>query len=291
MLAKHKKWVYLITLSLIWGSSFILIKKSLLGLTALQLGALRTIISGIFILLIGAHKLKSLTKEEWKWIIVGGLLGTFFPAFLFAFAVTEIDSAVASILNSLTPLNTILLGYFIFKIYFSKKQITGVLIGLFGTVLLIGAGMQLNPNQNYLYTLFVIAATFMYAINTNIIKRYLQDTSALAIAAGNFASVIIPAFIVLIYTGFFKAEVLKQPELKMAMVYVIVLALFGTAMAKVMYNKMVQMSTPVFASSVTYLIPIVALTWGLLDGESFSIYQGIGATLILIGVYMANFRK
>jgi len=291
MLSKHKKWLYLITLSVIWGSSFILIKKSLLGLTALQLGALRTIISGFFILLIGAYKLKHLTKEEWKWIIIGGLLGTFFPAFLFAFAVTEIDSAVASILNSLTPLNTVLLGYFLFNIYFSKKQIMGILIGLLGTIILIGAGMQLNPNQNYFYTFLVIAATFMYAINTNIIKRYLQDTSALAIAAGNFTIVIIPAFIVLLYTGFFKLEVLQQPELKKAMLYVIILALFGTAMAKVMYNKMVQMSTPVFASSVTYLIPIVALFWGLIDGENFNLFQGIGAFLILLGVYMANFRN
>jgi drug/metabolite transporter (DMT)-like permease len=291
MLSKHKKWLYLITLSVIWGSSFILIKKSLLGLTALQLGALRTIISGFFILLIGAYKLKHLTKEEWKWIIIGGLLGTFFPAFLFAFAVTEIDSAVASILNSLTPLNTVLLGYFLFNIYFSKKQIMGILIGLLGTIILIGAGMQLNPNQNYFYTFLVIAATFMYAINTNIIKRYLQDTSALAIAAGNFTIVIIPAFIVLLYTGFFKLEVLQQPELKKAMLYVIILALFGTAMAKVMYNKMVQMSTPVFASSVTYLIPIVALFWGLIDGENFNLIQGIGAFLILLGVYMANFRN
>jgi len=119
----------------------------------------------------------------------------------------------------------------------------------------------------------------------------LQDVSALAIAAGNFATVIIPAILVLVFTGFFTREVLTNSELKMAMVYIVILSIFGTALAKVMFNKMVQMSTPVFASSVTYLIPIVALAWGILDGESFGLYQGFGAVLILLGVYLSNRRK
>ena len=291
MFAKNKKWFFLITLALIWGSSFILIKKSLIGLTALQLGALRIIISGLFILMIGFHTLKKLSRTDWKWVIIAGIIGTFLPAFLFAFAISEIDSSVASILNSLTPLNTILLGFFLFNISSTKRQITGVIIGFFGTSILIGAGMNLNPDQNYIYAAFIILATFLYATNINIIKRYLQDVSALAIAAGNFATVIIPAILVLVFTGFFKQEVLTNPELKMAMVYIVILSIFGTALAKVMFNKMVQMSTPVFASSVTYLIPVVALVWGILDGESFGLYQGLGAVLILLGVYLSNRRK
>ena len=259
MFAKNKKWFFLITLALIWGSSFILIKKSLIGLTALQLGALRIIISGLFILMIGFHTLKKLSRTDWKWVIIAGIIGTFLPAFMFAFAISEIDSSVASILNSLTPLNTILFGFFLFNISSTKRQITGVIIGFIGTSILIGAGMNLNPEQNYFYAAFIILATFMYATNINIIKRYLQEVNALAIAAGNFATVIIPAILVLVYTGFFKREVLTNPELKMAMVYIVILSIFGTALAKVMFNKMVQMSTPVFASSVTYLIPIVAL--------------------------------
>ena len=291
MFAKNKKWFFLITLALIWGSSFILIKKSLIGLTALQLGALRIIISGLFILMIGFHTLKKLSKTDWKWVSIAGIVGTFLPAFLFAFAISEIDSSVASILNSLTPLNTILFGYFLFNISSTKRQITGVIIGFMGTSILIGAGMNLNPDQNYFYAAFIIFATFLYATNINIIKRYLQDVSALAIAAGNFATVIIPAILVLVFTGFFTREVLTNSELKMAMVYIVILSIFGTALAKVMFNKMVQMSTPVFASSVTYLIPIVALAWGILDGESFGLYQGFGAVLILLGVYLSNRRK
>ena len=288
MLIRHKKWLYLIILSLIWGSSFILIKKSLTGLTPYQLGALRIILSAIFIFLFGITTLKDIKRSQWKWIIISGFLGTFFPAFFFAFAETEIDSAVASILNSLVPLNTILLGFAIFKIASTRRQITGVIIGFIGTSILIGKGAQLNPHQNYLYAGFVIMSTLMYAANVNIIKRYLQDVKAITIAAGNFASIVVPAFIVLLFSGFFTQETFEQPELKMALVYIVVLSAFGTAMAKVLFNKLVQMSTPVFASSVTYLMPVVAVMWGILDGEGFSAIQALATVLILIGVYMAN---
>lgn len=291
MLAKNKKWTFLIILSLIWGSSFILMKKALLGLTPIQLGALRILISGVFIFFIGFGKLKPLKRKEWKWISISGILGTFFPAFLFALAITEIDSSIASILNSLTPLNTILLGYVIFKISFSRPQILGVLIGFLGTIILIGAGAKLNPEQNYFFAGLVLMATVCYALNINIIKKHLQKVNALAIATGHFAVVMIPAFLVLFSTGFFKAEVLGNPALKMPLVYVIILAVFGTALAKVMFNKMVQISTPVFASSVTYLIPVVALIWGIWDGETFKWSQALATSLIFAGVYLSNRMK
>jgi len=130
------KWIYLLILSVIWGSSFILIKKSLLGLSPYQLGALRTIFTGIILLAVGFNQLKTIPKSKWKWIIISGFLGSFFPAFFFAIAETEIDSAVASILNSLVPLNTILLGFAIFKIASTKRQVLGVIIGFIGTAIL-----------------------------------------------------------------------------------------------------------------------------------------------------------
>lgn len=287
----NKKWVFLIILSLIWGSSFILIKKSLIGFTPLQLGALRILISGFFIFLFGFHTLKNITRRQWKWVIISGFLGTFFPAFFFAFAETEIDSAVASILNSLVPLNTILLGFAIFKIASTQRQIFGVIVGFIGTSILIIDGAQLNPQQNYFYAGLVLVSGVMYGANVNIIKRYLQDVKAITIAVGNFAAIIIPAFIVLLFTNFFSKETFELPDFKMALLYVILLSAFGTALAKVMFNKLVQMATPVFASSVTYLMPIIAVAWGLLDGEGFSILQGLATILILIGVYFANRRN
>jgi len=284
----NRKWMFLIILSLIWGSSFILIKKGLIGLSPVQLGALRILFSAIMIFAFGFHTIKKVTKEQWKWLVISGFIGTFFPAFLFAFAVTEIDSAVTSVLNSLTPLNTILFGFAVFKIASTKRQITGVIIGFIGTAMLIASGAQMNPNQNYFYAGLVVLASILYGLNVNIIKRHLQEVKAITIAFGNFAAIFIPALVVLFSTGFFKEEILNDSQVHIALGYVLVLSVFGTAMAKVMFNKLVQMATPVFASSVTYLIPIVALLWGILDGESFGIMQVIAAGIILLGVYFSN---
>lgn len=288
MFLKHKKWLYLFLLALIWGSSFILIKKSLVGLTPFQLGALRIILSGFFILLVGFKTLKKVKKEHWKWLIISGFLGTFFPAFFFAIAETEIDSAIASILNSLVPLNTILFGFAVFKIASTKRQILGVIIGFLGTSILIGKGAELNPNQNYLFAGFVIISTVMYAFNVNIIKRYLQEVKPITIAAGNFIAIIVPAFVVLLFTNFFSEETFASPDLKMSLFYITILSLFGTAIAKVLFNNLVQIGTPVFASSVTYLMPVVAVFWGIMDGESFSFIQFLATLIILLGVYLAN---
>lgn len=282
------KWIYLIVLSIIWGSSFILIKKSLLGLTPYQLGALRNLITGILLLAFGFNKLKTIPKSKWKWLLLSALLGSFIPAFFFAIAETEIDSAVTSVLNSLVPLNTILLGFAVFKIASNKRQVIGVIIGFIGTAILILKGSELNPNQNYLYAGFVIASTLMYAANVNIIKRYLQDVKPLAIATGNYVFIVIPALVILLFSGFFTTDTFANPALPKALMYITILSVFGTALAKILFFRLVQMSTPVFASSVTYIMPIVALIWGVLDGESFSILQFFASLLILLGVYLAN---
>jgi len=288
---RNKKWLILIVLSIIWGSSFILIKKGLIGLTPLQLGALRIVFSAIFIFIFGFNTLKTIPRDKWKWLIISGFIGTFFPAFLFAFAETEIDSSIASILNSLVPLNTILLGFAVFKITSTKRQIIGVLVGFFGTALLIGSGAQLNPDQNYMYAGLVLISGVLYGANVNIIKRYLQDVKAIGIAFGNFAAIIVPALIVLSFTNFFTSETVQNPIVITSIGYIVILSAFGTALAKVLFNKLVQMATPVFASSVTYLMPVVAVAWGILDGEGFNVWQVFATLLILIGVYLANRRN
>jgi len=287
----QKKWIYLAILSVVWGSSFILIKKALIGLTPLQVGALRTVFAAIFLLLIGFNSLKKIKRENWKWIAISAFLGTFIPAFLFAFAETEIDSAVASILNSTTPLATLLLGAFLFSIGFSKKQFLGVLVGLVGSFLLIWGGAEVNPNQNYWYSGLVLLASLCYATNVNIIKKHLQEVPALAITVGHFVVLIIPAITVLAFSGFYKTEFTSDPAIIESMGYLLVLAVIGTGVAKVLFNKLVQLSTPVFSSSVTYTIPIVALLWGLLDGETFSWFQLFAAGLIILGVFLSNISR
>ena len=284
---KLNKWFYLIALSLIWGSSFILIKKALVGLEASQLGSLRIIFSSIFIFLIAWRNIFSIKKIEWKWITISAFLGSFFPAFLFAFAEKEIDSSVASIINSIVPLNTLILGMIIFKIESTKRQIIGVLVGFFGTYLLISSGLKLNPDQNYNYAGLVILCSFLYALNVNIIKKYLQHLSALTITVGHFTAIILPAVLVFLFSDF-EFSSLEKDEVKTSIFFVFILALFGTALAKIIFNKLIKISSPVFASSVTYSMLIVSIFWGIVDGEKFSIYQLIATLIIVFGVILTN---
>jgi len=285
---EQKKWFYLFLLALTWGSSFILIKKGLLGLSPFQLGSLRTVMSSLFIFTIGFKSLKTIKSHQWKWIIITGFIGTFFPSFLFSFAETEVDSGIVSILNSLVPLNTVLIGLAVFKITSTKTQVFGVILGFVGASMLIFNSMELHPDQNYLYAGFVILATVMYASSVNIIKLYLQDVKPIAIATGNFVAIIIPAILVLSFSNFFTTETFQNDTIYISIGSVAILSLFGTVMAKIIFNSLIQISSPVFASSVAYLMPLVALLWGLLDGEVFGINQGLASSLILLGVYLVN---
>lgn len=288
---KSLKWIYLFVLSLIWGSSFILIKKGLISLTPIQLGALRIIFSAIVLLLFGFNSLKKIPKEKWKWIFITSILGTGIPVFLFAYAETEIDSAVTGILNSSVPLLAFVFGILFFGGQFIKKQFAGVLIGLIGAAALILIGAQIHQDQNYWYASLIIIAASLYALNVNIIKRHLQEVSAMGIAAGNFVFLIIPAVILLFTSDFFELPLSTDTTLQISIGYIVILAIFGTAAAKVMFNKLVQISDPVFASSVTYLMPIISILWGLLDGEVFTLLEFLASMVIIFGVYVGNSSK
>ncbi|MEN8704157.1 MAG: EamA family transporter [Polaribacter sp.] len=287
---QQQKWLYLLLLSFVWGSSFILMKKALIDLTPVQVGALRMLIAGVFLLAFGFKSLKQIKRKHYKYIVYTALLGTFFPVFLFAFAVNGIDSSIASILNSLTPFNTFIFGVLAFGLKFKKEQLLGIVIGLIGTIVLIVKGADLNPNQNYWFTLLVVIASIGYALNVNLVKKHLSDVSALSIVTGNFLLLVIPAFIVLYFSDFFETVEFTEAKTS-ALCYVAVLAIFGTGIAKVFYNKMVHLASPIFASSVTYLIPIVAVFWGILDGEELSFVQLLGGLIILLGIYLLNRSK
>ncbi|MDA7731044.1 DMT family transporter [Flavobacteriaceae bacterium] len=286
MYKKNLKWIYLIVLSLVWGSSYILIKKALIGLSPLQVGSLRTIISTVLLLLIGFSSLKSIPKDKWKWILITGLV-SFIPPFLFAYAQTEIDSALAAILNSLTPLATLIIGVGFYRFKIDKKQISGVIIGLIGSVLLMYQGSVINPDQNLLYVFFIIFASVLYAVQVNLLKVHLQDVSAVAITVGNFIF-IFPLAVVIFFISDYKQIDINNEDVRVALFCLLILSIVGTVFAKILFNKFVQIASPVFASSVTYTLPIVALFWGLLDGEVFTLNQLFATVIILTGVYLAN---
>lgn len=288
---QQQKWLYLILLSLVWGSSFILMKKALIGLTPIQVGALRMIFTAIFLLLVAFPSLKKIQKKHYKHIVYTALAGTFIPGFLFAFAITNIDSSIVSILNSLTPFYTLILGAMIFGFAFKSAQLFGILIGLVGTLILILNGASLNPNQNYWYAFLIIVGSVGYALNANIIKKYLNDVSALSIVTGNFLVLLVPAIIVLCFTDFFVTFDLKNEVLMESIGYLAILSVVGTGIAKTIYNKLVHISDPIFSSSVAYLIPLVAIFWGFLDGEKLSYLQIVSGIIILFGVYMVNKKK
>lgn len=283
--AKQLKWAYLLVLSLIWGSSFILIKRGLVGLTAIQVGSFRIIFAALFLLIVGFKSLGKISRRQWKFVAVTSFFGTFTPAFLFAIAETEVDSSIVAILNSLTPLNTLVLGILIFGIQFQKRQVLGVFIGLLGCLLLVLSGDSVGGTQNYLYVLLVVIATLSYAINVNLIKKYLSDLNSLSITTGNFAILLIPALIILSTTDF--SQRMHIQEAQHSILFVMILGVLGTGIANVLFFKLIQISSPVFATSVTYLIPIVAFFWGLLDNEMLTPIQFFGAFIILIGVYLS----
>jgi drug/metabolite transporter (DMT)-like permease len=286
MKSSSLKWLLLSVLALIWGSSFILIKKGLVGLTPLQLGSLRIIFSAVFLLLIGFKSLTQIKQYQWKYIALTSLFGTFIPAFLFAIAQTQISSSVSSILNSLTPLNTLILGGIAFGLRFKRSQIFGVIIGFIGTLLLIVNGAIHHPNQNYWFTLLVLIASICYATNVNLLKKYLSDVKPLSITTGNFLVMLIPALVVLFSTDF--VSIATNTDVQHSMLFIMVLGIVGTGIANIIFFRLIQISSPVFATSVTYLIPIVAFFWGLLDGEMLTPVQFVGAFIILIGVYLSS---
>ena len=282
---KNSRFVYLVILALVWGSSFILIKRGLIGLNPFQLGSLRIVFAALFLLIIGFRSIKEIQLRHWKYLALTAVFGTFLPVYLFSVAQTQMSSSVSAILNSLTPLNTLILGILLFKIDFQKRQIYGVAIGLIGSALLILNGAANHPEQDYSYAVLLIIASICYALNVNFIKLYLSDLKPLSITTGNFVVLLIPALIVLYFSGFFEA--IQQEKTQNVIGYIVVLGIVGTALANILFFKLIKISSPVFASSVTYLIPVVAFFWGLFDNETLTNIQFLGAAIILLGIYLS----
>ena len=259
-------------------------------MTPIQVGGLRIVFASLFLFLFGFKSLKIISAKDWKWITVVGLLSSFFPPFLFALAQTEIDSGVTSIFNSVVPLLTTVVGITLFGVLITKRQILGVFIGLLGTLALILAGMEFNPNQNYWYAIFILLSALGYAFNINITKKHLTHLTPLAITTASFSVAFIPALLLVFSSGFFGAFE-NNPEMQTALWYLIALAVLGTSIANIFFNRLIYISSPVFAASVTYIVPLVAIFWAVWDGETINLYQLGGGAIILFGVWLVNKKK
>ncbi len=280
--------ILLIALALIWGSSFILMKNGLKVYSASQVATMRMFFSFICLLPLTLRHIWRIPIKRYGMITLVGLLGNGIPAILFATAQTKLNSSTAGVLNCLTPLFTLIVASVFFKQKFGMRKVVGVVLGLFGAVALIMLRSNGSIDPNYTYGFYILLATICYAWSVNLIKQYLHDLPALSISA--MALLFIgPAFG---YYLFQHTDFIIRTELSdgglIAMSYVFLLAMFGTALSLILFNKLVQLTNPIYASSVTYLIPIVAIFWGFVDGESITFIHILGMATILLGVYLAN---
>ncbi len=282
-------WFLLLVLTLIWGTSFILIKRSLVAFSPAEVGALRMVTAGLVLLPLAVVHLKNVKGAANWWALLGvGLLGSFIPAFLFAIAETRLNSSLAGVLNALTPIFVLLLGALLFTQKFSRKQVTGIVLGFSGTAFLIFAGTKGQLSGINYYALYVVLATICYGLNANIIKYRVKGLNALTVTSISLGMVTPMAFVYIFAFTNVPYRVWHQPEAQTSFMYVSLLGVMSTAIAMGLFNRLIQITTPLFTSSVTYLIPIVAVIWGLWDGEILLVGHYLGMLGILAGVYIAN---
>lgn len=276
-----------IILALIWGTSFILIKKGLVVYAPNEVGALRMVIACAALLPSAIRNVRKVEPHRWKFLLGSGMLGNFLPAFLFAIAETRVASGLAGVLNSLTALFTLLVGAALFGQSITWMRMLGIVIGIAGTAILIFTGNGNAELDNMYYGLYIVLATIFYGISANLIKFRLQGMKAIAVSSLALLTVG-PVALVYLLTTDFLYKLQHVPGAWEALLYIAILAVFSTAIALILFNKLIQISTTLFASSTTYLIPIVALMWGVLDGETIHLWHYLGMVVILLGVFIVN---
>lgn len=281
------KWILIIALALVWGSSFILMKKALVDFLPEQVASIRMFFSFLFLIPFAWNKLKTIRSDQWKYMVGTGLLGNGIPAFLFSFAQTKIPSFLAGMLNSLTPLFTMLLGYVVFRHKQGWIRVMGVLTGLGGAIWLILLSADGKVENVTWYPLLVVLATLCYAGSVNIIRHKLHDADSMIIAAGALTAVG-PILGIYLFTTDFVERLTTLPGAWLSFAFVLILALFGTTLSLIVFNRLIKISGALFASSVTYLIPIVAMLWGLFDGEALHFLHVAALVAVLGGVYMIS---
>jgi drug/metabolite transporter (DMT)-like permease len=286
-------WVLLIILATIWGTSFILMKKGLVVFSALELGACRVSVAALLLLPFALRQVGKVERSRFKWLALSGVIGTLIPAFLFAYAETKLASGLAGVLNALTVVFTLLVGALLFGQRLTGLRVLGIALGLVGTVVLMllgGSGGTDTPTGegNAWYGLFIVAATLGYGLSVNIIKYHLGGMTALTVTAVLLMLIGGPALVYLLLGTGFLHKLATVPGAWTAFGYIALLATMSTAVAMVLFNRLIQQSTALFAASNTYLVPIMALAWGALDGEAFNLWHLLGMVIILVGVLIIH---
>lgn len=280
------QWLVLLFLAFIWGTSFILMKKGLLAFSGTQVGALRMFLGALFLLPIAIKNLSKLNRQNLLPLFIVGFVGNAIPALLFATAQTKINSSLAGMLNSLTPLFTMLVGVIMYKTLVNKTNVLGIFVGLIGAVgLIFKDSGDLTSGLN-IFALLPLVATFFYGISTNMIKENLKMLKGPQIASLALFLIMPLAFIYLLYTDILAT--FESGHFVVSFLSVTVLSMFSTALAVVVFNALIKQTSAIFASSVTYLIPVFAIIWGIFDGERIYFHQILWIAVILSGIYLVN---
>jgi drug/metabolite transporter (DMT)-like permease len=289
-----KSWLLLFLLALIWGSSFILIKRGLIVFSPGEVGAYRIVSAALVLLPLSLTRVKALSAKQVKNLVVAGFVGSFFPAFLFAKAQTQLSSSLTGVLNVLTPLFVVLVGAFFFQARITRRNGLGLAIAFAGVLLLIsirqGEGLGFFEDINS-HVFYVLLATLFYGINLNIIKYWFVALKPVEITAISLLLVLPVALIYLFAGTSFSFKLMHHEGALEALGYLTILGVLGTALALIIFNSLVKLATPVFASSVTYLIPIVAVFWGVWDGETLALSHYFGIAATLLGVWISNSKN
>ncbi len=280
-------WILIIILSFIWGTSYILIKKGLVGFSAVQVGSARMLFAFIVVAPMAIKTFKQIPLSRKPLVFFLGLIGNFIPAFLFSLAETQLESSITGIVNAVTPVFTLIIGIAFFKSKFKFIQVLGVILGLIGTIGITFVGSTGGLGSFNFYAVFVIIATILYSFNANMIKHYFQDTGSIALTTQALFFVG-PLAIIFLLTTDFVQKVLDIKTYGFPLLSIFILGVLGTAIALILYNKLIRITSPVFATMVTYLMPAIAILWGLIDGETLFPLHYAGFGLVILGVYLTN---
>ncbi len=282
-----KNWAILIFLSLIWGTSFFLIKKGLVAFTPEEVAMTRIGVSGLSFLPFFIYFFRKLEWHRWWFYLIIALTGSGIPAFLYATAQTRLSSATSGILNSIIPIFTLIIGVFIFKNLTSRKQVLGSVIGFTGVAALILLDKPLDSAESipFIYPLLIIIGTFLYGCNLNLIKVFFQNVEPIRLSAFSFVLLGLPVAMYIPFTAI-PEKIVSHAHGASSFIALVVLALMSTTLALIIFYKLVQETSAVFASTVAYMIPIVAILWGVFDGEFIGWMHIASMAVILVGVYL-----
>jgi len=281
-------WVILVILSVVWGCSFILIKKALAAdFTTYQLASMRIAIAATAFTPFVIAQRKNINWSKWYIFLAVGLTGTGLPAFLFFAAQTKVSSSVAGLLNSLTPIWTLIFGVVLFNLKFTRNILLGLIVGFLGAGMLVLFGPARHVDGGGFYSLLILLASVCYAVSTNLVQSFFSDVKPIIISSLSFGMLGIPTIAYLLYSDV-QSVFVNDPRAWTAFGYVALLSLVGTFLASILFYYLIQRTNALFASTVTYLMPIVALFWGIVDNEPVGFLHFMGLSMILVGVFITK---